>query len=123
LIRLEPELTTSILESDGVILVRCEHVAVQYHGHISECIEHHKILPQLGSSARKIVELLQIFIPRRCTQPVLGKFGIRKYGNENIIDCPLVKKVFAALDRKSLEITRVQREIDALLIAARLLAE
>jgi len=43
--------------------------------------------------------------------------------NENIIDSPLVKKVFAALDRKSLEITRVQREIDALLMVAPLLAE
>jgi hypothetical protein len=44
-------------------------------------------------------------------------------GNANITDPPLVKKVFAALDRKSLEIRRVQREIDALLIAAPLLAE
>jgi len=36
---------------------------------------------------------------------------------------PLMKKVFAALHRKSLEIKRVQREIDALLTAAVLLAE
>ena len=44
-------------------------------------------------------------------------------GNENIADPPLMKKVFAALHRKSLEIKRVQREIDALLTAAVLLAE
>ena len=44
-------------------------------------------------------------------------------GNENIADPPLMKKVFAALHRKSLEIKRVQREIDALLTAAALLAE
>jgi hypothetical protein len=35
----------------------------------------------------------------------------------------VVKKVFAALDRKSLEIKHAQREIDALLIVAPLLAE
>ena len=44
-------------------------------------------------------------------------------GNENITGAPLIKKVFAALYRKSLEIKRVQREIDALLTAAVLLAE
>ncbi len=44
-------------------------------------------------------------------------------GNENIADPLLMKKVFAALHRKSLEIKRVQREIDALLTAAVLLAE
>jgi hypothetical protein len=44
-------------------------------------------------------------------------------GNENITDPTLIKKVFAALHRKSLEITRVQKEIDALLTAAVLLAE
>jgi PilZ domain len=44
-------------------------------------------------------------------------------GNENIADPLLIKKVFAALHRKALEIKRVQREIDALLMAAVLLAE
>ena len=43
--------------------------------------------------------------------------------NESIIDYPLVRKVTAAIGRKSLEIARVHKEIDALLIAARLLAE
>ncbi len=41
-------------------------------------------------------------------------------GNENITDAHLIKKVFAALHRKALEIKRVQREIDALLTAAAL---
>jgi len=44
-------------------------------------------------------------------------------GDESTNDSPLVRKVFAALDLKSVEVTRVQGEIDALLIAARLLAE
>ena len=44
-------------------------------------------------------------------------------GNENIADPLLIKKVFAALHRKALEIKRVQQEIDALLTAAVLLAE
>jgi hypothetical protein len=52
--------------------------------------------------------------------PALPRPPAKIAGNENITH---VKKIFAALDRKSLEITRVQREIDALLIAARLLAE
>jgi hypothetical protein len=56
-------------------------------------------------------------------RPALPKPPAKIAGNENITDSPLAKKVFAALDRKSVEITRVQREIDALLIAARLLAE
>ena len=43
--------------------------------------------------------------------------------NESIIDYPLVRKVTTAIGRKSLEIARVHKEIDALLIAARLLAE
>jgi hypothetical protein len=34
-----------------------------------------------------------------------------------------VKKIFVALDRKFLEIRRVQREIEALIIAAPLVAE
>ena len=41
----------------------------------------------------------------------------------NISDALLIKKVFAALYRKSLEINRVQREIDALLTTAVLLSE
>jgi hypothetical protein len=49
--------------------------------------------------------------------PALPKPPAKIAGNEKITDPPLVKKVFAALVRKSLEITRVQREIDALLIA------
>jgi hypothetical protein len=55
--------------------------------------------------------------------PALPKPPAKISGNENITDSPLVKKVFAALDRKSVEIMRVRREIDALLIVARLLAE
>jgi hypothetical protein len=55
--------------------------------------------------------------------PALPRPPAKIARNENIIDSPLVKKVFAALDRKSLEITRVQREIDALLMVAPLLAE
>lgn len=41
----------------------------------------------------------------------------------NITDPALVEKVFAALDQKLLEIARVRREIEALIIAAPLLAE
>jgi hypothetical protein len=55
--------------------------------------------------------------------PALPKPPAKIAGNENITDAPLIKKVFAALYRKSLEIKRVQREIDALLTAAALLAE
>jgi hypothetical protein len=55
--------------------------------------------------------------------PALPRPPAKIAGNESTTDSPLVKKVTAAIDRKSLEITRVQREIDALLIAARLLAE
>lgn len=40
-----------------------------------------------------------------------------------VSDPPSLKKVLAALDRKLLEIARVQREIEALLIADPLLAE
>jgi hypothetical protein len=40
-----------------------------------------------------------------------------------IADPALVEKVFAALDRKLLEIARVRREIEALIVAAPLLAE
>jgi len=55
--------------------------------------------------------------------PALPKPPAKIAGNENITDAHLIKKVFAALYRKSLEIKRVQREIDALLTAAVLLAE
>jgi len=55
--------------------------------------------------------------------PALPKPPAKIAGNENITDAHLMKKVFAALYRKSLEIKRVQREIDALLAAAALLAE
>ena len=55
--------------------------------------------------------------------PALPKPPAKIAGNENITGAPLIKKVFAALHRKSLEIKRVQREIDALLTAAALLAE
>jgi hypothetical protein len=55
--------------------------------------------------------------------PFLPKPPAQIAGNENITDPTLIKKVFAALHRKSLEIKRVQREIDALLTAAVLLAE
>jgi CO/xanthine dehydrogenase FAD-binding subunit len=40
-----------------------------------------------------------------------------------VADPPSLKKVLAALDRKLLEIARLQREIDALLIASPLLAK
>jgi len=55
--------------------------------------------------------------------PSLPKRPAKIAGNENITGAPLIKKVFAALHRKSLEIKRVQKEIDALLRAAALLAE
>jgi hypothetical protein len=40
-----------------------------------------------------------------------------------IADPALAKKIFAALDRKLLEIARVGREIEALIVAAPLLAD
>ena len=46
-----------------------------------------------------------------------------KVGSVKIADPALVEKVFAALDRKLLEIARVRREIEALIVAAPLLAE
>jgi len=55
--------------------------------------------------------------------PALSNPPAKIAGNKNITDSPLVKKVLAALDRKSLEIKHVQREIDALLVAVPLLAE
>jgi hypothetical protein len=55
--------------------------------------------------------------------PALPKPPAEIAGNENITDARSIKKVFAALHRKSVEIRCVQREIDALLTAAVLLAE
>jgi PilZ domain-containing protein len=55
--------------------------------------------------------------------PAFPKPPVKIAGNVKMTDPALVKKVFAALDRKLLEITRVQREIEALIIAAPLLAE
>jgi hypothetical protein len=55
--------------------------------------------------------------------PALSRPSAEIAGNNNIPDSALVKKVFAAIDRKSLEIKHVQREIDALLVAVPLLAE
>src|SRR6266550_3026820 len=55
--------------------------------------------------------------------PALPKPPAKIAGNENITEAPSIKKVFAALHRKSVEIRSVQREIDALLTAAVLLAE
>ena len=55
--------------------------------------------------------------------PALPRPPAKIASNENIANPLLIKKVFAALHRKSLEIKRVQREIDALLTAAALLAE
>jgi len=43
--------------------------------------------------------------------------------NVKIADPALVKRIFAALDRKLLEIAHVRREIEALIIAARLLGQ
>jgi len=44
-------------------------------------------------------------------------------GSVKIADAALAKKIFAALDRKLLQIARVRREIEALIVAAPLLAE
>ena len=53
--------------------------------------------------------------------PALLKPHAEITDNVNTIDPALVKKIFVALDRKLLEIRRVQREIEALVIAAPLL--
>ena len=53
--------------------------------------------------------------------PALPKPHGQIADNVKITDPALVKKIFAALDRKLLEITRVRREIEALIIAAPLL--
>jgi hypothetical protein len=44
-------------------------------------------------------------------------------GSKDTADLPSLKKVLAALDRKLAEIARVQREIDALLVAFPMLSE
>jgi len=44
-------------------------------------------------------------------------------GGGDVADPPSLKRVLAALDRKLLEIARVQREIDALLIASNMVAK
>jgi hypothetical protein len=55
--------------------------------------------------------------------PVLPEPHAKVAGSVKIADPALVEKVFAALDRKLLEIARVRREIEALIVAAPLLAE
>jgi hypothetical protein len=55
--------------------------------------------------------------------PALPKPHAKVAGSVKIADPALVEKVFAALDRKLLEIARVRREIEALIVAAPLLAE
>jgi len=55
--------------------------------------------------------------------PALPEPHAKGEGSVKITDPALVEKIFAALDRKLLEITRVRREIEALIIAAPLLAE
>jgi PilZ domain len=55
--------------------------------------------------------------------PALPEPHAKVAGSVKIADPPLVEKVFAALDRKLLEIARVRREIEALIVAAPLLAE
>jgi hypothetical protein len=44
-------------------------------------------------------------------------------GGGDVADPPSLKRVLAALDRKLLEIARVRREIDALLIASTMVAK
>jgi hypothetical protein len=60
---------------------------------------------------------------RKNRPPAFPKPPAKIAGNVKITDPASVKKVFAALDRKLREITRVQREIEALIIAVPLLAE
>ena len=55
--------------------------------------------------------------------PALPEPHAKIADNVKITDPALVKKIFAALDRKLLEIARVRREIEALIVAAPLLAE
>jgi hypothetical protein len=55
--------------------------------------------------------------------PTITKPHAKIADNLKIADPALVTKISEALDRKLLEITRVRREIEALIIAAPLLAE
>jgi hypothetical protein len=55
--------------------------------------------------------------------PALPKSHAKIADNLKITDPALVEKISEALDRKLLEITRLRREIEALIIAAPLLAE
>ena len=55
--------------------------------------------------------------------PALPKPHAEITDNVKSTDPALEKKIFVALDRKLLEISRVQREIEALIIAAPLLAQ
>jgi hypothetical protein len=55
--------------------------------------------------------------------PALPEPHAKVAGSVKIADPPSVEKVFAALDRKLLEIARVRREIEALMVAGPLLAE
>ncbi|MFZ1141358.1 MAG: PilZ domain-containing protein [Candidatus Sulfotelmatobacter sp.] len=55
--------------------------------------------------------------------PALPKPHAKIADNVKITDPALVKRILAALDRKLLEITRVRREIEALIIAVPLLGE
>ena len=62
-------------------------------------------------------------LPKNRTATTLPEPHAWIAGHGDVADPPSVKKVLAALDRKLLEIARLQREIDALLTAAPLLAE
>ena len=55
--------------------------------------------------------------------PARPKLHAKIADNAKIADPALVKRIFAALDRKLLEIAHVRREIEALIIAAPLLGE
>jgi hypothetical protein len=55
--------------------------------------------------------------------PALPQPHVKIDDNVKITDLPLENKILAALDRKLLEITRVRKEIEALITAAPLLAE
>ena len=55
--------------------------------------------------------------------PALPEPHAKIADDEKIADPALVRKIFAALDRKLLEIARVRREIEALTVAVPLLGE
>jgi len=56
-------------------------------------------------------------------QPATPKPHAKVASSVKIADPALANKIFAALNRKLLEIARVRREIEALIVAAPLLAE